>query len=63
MNSDNSLIYLILPHYTGLLQPCEVGINKSLKDRLRNQLPLGVVIVTEDLYLARKFLRLNVLMC
>ena len=30
------MIYMVSPHYTGLLQPCDVGINKSLKDRLKN---------------------------
>ena len=37
MNSDNTMLYMIPPHYTGLLQPCDVGINKSLKDRLRKK--------------------------
>ena len=35
LNSDNSLLYMIPPHYTGLLQPCDVGINKSLKDQMK----------------------------
>ena len=35
MDDDNPLLYMIPPHYTGLLQPCDVGINKSLKDRLK----------------------------
>ena len=26
---------MIRPHYTALLQPCDVGIKKSLKDRLK----------------------------
>ncbi len=35
METDDFILYIILPHYTGLLQPCDVGINKSLKDRLK----------------------------
>ena len=35
MDDDNALLYIIPPHYTGLLQPRDVGINKSLKDRLK----------------------------
>ena len=35
LQSDNCLLHLIPPHYTSLLQPCDVGINKPLKDRLK----------------------------
>lgn len=35
LNSDNSLLHLIPAHYTGLLQPCDVSIDKSLKDQLK----------------------------
>ena len=37
LETDDSLLYFIPPHYTGLLQPCDVGINKSLKDRLKKK--------------------------
>ena len=33
MDEANADRYMIPPHYTGLLQPCDVGINKPLKDR------------------------------
>ena len=36
---DNAHRYMIPPHHTGLLQPCDVGINKPLKDRLRQKVP------------------------
>ena len=32
MKEDKTNRYIILPHYTGLLQPCDVGINNPLKD-------------------------------
>ena len=35
LRSDNCLLQYIPPHYTSLLQPCDVGINKPLKDRLK----------------------------
>ena len=35
MHDDNAMRFMISPHYTGVLQPCDVGINKSLKDRLK----------------------------
>lgn len=35
VNEDNSLVYMVLLHYTGLLKSCDVGINKSWKDRLK----------------------------
>ena len=35
LKDDDTHLYMIPPHYTGLLQPCDVGINKSLKDRLQ----------------------------
>ncbi len=35
LQADDSLLYLIPSHYTGLWQPCDVGINKSLKKRLK----------------------------
>ena len=35
MDRDGIIRILIPPHYTGILQPCDVGINKSLKDRLK----------------------------
>ena len=34
LEESNVQNYKIPPHYTALLQPCNVGINKSLKDRL-----------------------------
>ncbi len=34
MKTDDSIVYMITTHYTDLLQPCDVGINKSLKDLL-----------------------------
>ncbi len=36
LESDDSQLYMIPPHYTGLFQPCDVGINKSLEDRLKH---------------------------
>ena len=35
MKEDKSNRYMIPPHYKGLLQPCDVGIIKPLKDRLK----------------------------
>ncbi len=29
------MLYMVPSHYIGLLQPCHVGINKSLKDKLK----------------------------
>ena len=37
MDEANADRYMIPPHYTGLLQPCDVGINKPLKDRLKEK--------------------------
>ena len=37
MNQDKTNRYMIPPHYTGTLQPCDVGINKSLKERLKKE--------------------------
>ena len=37
MNQDNTNRYVIPPHYTGLLQPFDVGINNSLKERLKKE--------------------------
>ena len=37
MEKDNTHPYMIPPHYIGLLQPCDVGINKPLKDRLKQK--------------------------
>ena len=37
MNQGNSNRYMIPPHYTGILQPCDIGINKSLKRRLKKE--------------------------
>ena len=34
---DDTLLYMIPTHYTGLLQLCDVSINKSLKVRLKNK--------------------------
>ncbi len=36
MNDEKANRYKIPPHYNALLQPCDVGINKSLKKILRN---------------------------
>ncbi len=41
MNDDKVNRYIISPHYTGLLQPCDIGINKSLTERLQNLQPIG----------------------
>ena len=35
MHDDNAMRFMIPPHHTGVLQPCDVGINKSFKDRLK----------------------------
>ena len=35
MRADIAHPYTIPPHYTGILQPCDVGINKPLKDRVK----------------------------
>ena len=37
MEDDNAHGYMIPTHYTGMLQPCDVGINKPLKDRLKQK--------------------------
>ena len=37
MDEANADRYMITPHYTGLLQPCDFGINKQLKDRLKEK--------------------------
>lgn len=39
MEEDDVMRIMIPPHYTEILQPCDVGINKPLKDRLKNLLP------------------------
>ena len=61
LNSDNYLLYVIPPIYTGLLQPCDVGINKSLKDRMKKAAALGDVIVAECLRLEIIYLLRNLL--
>ena len=33
--TEDSILYMIPSHHTGLLQICDAGINKSLEDRLR----------------------------
>ena len=35
LRDDDTRFHIIPTHYTGLLQPCDVGINKSLKDQLK----------------------------
>ena len=35
MNEENTLLFTISPHYTSVLQPHCVGINKSLEDLLK----------------------------
>ena len=35
MDADNTILDMIPPHYTDLMQPCGVRINKSLKDPLK----------------------------
>ena len=35
LNADNILRFMIPPNHTCVLQPCNVGINKPLKDRLK----------------------------
>ena len=37
IRADNAHPYMIPPHYTGILQPCDVGVNKPLKDRLKKK--------------------------
>ena len=37
MLADNAHRYMIPPHYTTILQPCDIGINKPLKDRLKKK--------------------------
>ena len=37
MQADNTIRILIPPHYTAVLQPCDVGINKALKDLLKQE--------------------------
>ena len=37
MRADNAHPYMIPTHYTGILQPCDVGINKTLKYRLKKK--------------------------
>ena len=41
INEDNALRSMIPPHYTSVLEPCDLVINKSLEDRLK-KLPLIV---------------------
>ena len=41
MKQDNTIRILIPPHYTAVLQPCDVGINKSLKGLLKKKLLIG----------------------
>ena len=36
LSEVNTLLSLIPPGYTSVLQPCDVGINKPLKSRLQN---------------------------
>ncbi len=36
MTADNTLRFLIPGNYTSVLQPCDVGVNKTLKDRLKS---------------------------
>ena len=35
MKQDNTTRIWILPHYIAVLQPCNISINKSLKDLLK----------------------------
>ncbi len=35
MDDNNAILYMIPLYYTGFLQPFDVGINKSLKDRFK----------------------------
>ncbi len=35
MDAEDSILYMIPRHYTELLQPCDVVIKKSQKDRLK----------------------------
>ena len=51
LNSDNSLLYMILPQYTGLLRSCDVGINKLPKDWMKIAAPNFDVIIIECLSL------------
>ena len=37
MLAGNAHRYMIPPHYTEIPQPCDVGINKPLKDSLRKK--------------------------
>ncbi len=48
------------PNFTSCVQPCDVRINKSLKDRLKKLPATGGVHVMHHCYLANKFLHHNV---
>ena len=37
MDQDSANRYMILPHYTAILQPSNFRITKSLKDRLKKE--------------------------
>ena len=59
MHDDNAMCFMIPAHYTGVLQPCDVGINKSLKDRLKRLHLIGGVKNLLNVYQAKRFRALS----
>ena len=68
MDADNTMLYMIPPHYTDLMQSCDVRINKPLKDRLKKSasswrhmkntgLPLGEQVPALTRYDALQWLK------
>ena len=59
LETDDSLLYFIPPHYTRLLQPCDVRINKFLKDRFKKKVSQLRRIKRASLPLENQFPLLN----